>query len=275
MTESKTARLISRPSQAGWFHMAADDLLATTFSSDYSAIISTYQWSPSAVSLGYHQTLDDVDAVACRDRGWDIVRRPTGGRTLLHDGDLCYSIVVPIENNHYVQLRSLYSKVAESVVSVFNDLGLQATYSQPKRKQSNDDLSSMRLCLESNVRGEVLINGKKIAGASQRIYQNTILQHGSILINGIPEAIAQIIPHSIDKRKRVAQFLQRDACSLDQLLDSPITFESFEKLLIDSIGQQFNMIMTDSKFTMEEVEMIKTRRRLFDLNENLSTEHNQ
>jgi lipoyl(octanoyl) transferase len=266
LTRSKVARLITSPSQAGWFNMAADDLLAKTFNSQYAVIIRTYQWHPSAVSLGYHQTIGDVDPIACYDRGWDIVRRPTGGRTLLHDGDLCYSIIVPIENNHYAQLRSLYRKIAQALVSVFHNLGVQGTFSENKHKPNNSSLSKTRLCLESNVRGEVLIDGKKIAGASQRIYNDTILQHGSILINGIPEAIAQVIPYSDDKRNRVAKFLQRDACSLNTILDDPISCESFEKLLLDSLVNQFGVLTTAIPFSAEEIELIGESQSKFDFN---------
>ena len=257
----------------GWFNMAADDFIAENpLQEGMIATLRFYRWEPPAVSFGCHQIEPDqpvedaVDKIACRELGWDIVRRPTGGRTLLHLDDISYSIVVPTEGDHFRRLHWLYDRVAVVLVETFRRLGIEADHSGNVRSRSDGNIRfGKRLCLDSRVRGEVMIAGRKIAGAAQRVYRANILQHGSILMRGDTGAILQVTPISVSKRHQAAEHLRRKACSLEFVMGRSVSDREFIELLTKSFEDIFQVKFVPDGWRSDEIDRISFRRRLFDL----------
>ncbi len=171
---------------SGEFNMQFDMQLVEQFlRGEIPPTVRLYGWKPWAVSLGYHQSVRDIDEQKCSEYGIDVVRRPTGGRAVLHADELTYSVVM---NGDGIGITEMYSLISKALVNGLSSIVPRISYEtvQPDfttlyRKQESV------LCFSSSARYEVQIDGKKLVGSAQRRFSspngvNAILQHGSILL---------------------------------------------------------------------------------------------
>ena len=264
----KRARLILESiARPGWFNMAADSHLADQIlQGDLAPAIRFYQWSPPAVSLGYHQTPAAVDLNACRELGWEVVRRPTGGRALLHLHDLSYSVTMPYPVNQVQGLKPLYRKIASAISFGIHDLGLSE---EDKNGDGVPIASSSRLvrgvCLQTRVRGELTIGGRKVAAAAQRLARNGILQHGSILVTGDAGAIASVAPIPPDQRPGLAQELRQRACSLELLKSGSVKVSDLIEVLCRRFAEMLELRFEATGWTSNEIAAISGLRSKFEV----------
>ncbi len=153
-----------------------------------------FQWQPWAVSLGFHQSENVVDRDACRERGYDTVRRPTGGRAILHAEELTYSIVLPLGECGLNSIYDVYQQVSLSLLRGLHLFGVDAEY---QRSQPSALRISPVPCFSTSARYEIEWRGRKLVGSAQRHYQSergrVVLQHGSILTGPAHKEIAELL----------------------------------------------------------------------------------
>lgn len=141
-------------------------------------VLRLYRWEPAAVTIGYNQNFSDFDEEAIRAAGYDLVRRPTGGRAILHADELTYAVIGtspgPVFGN---SLHETYMKINEALLAFLADLGIAADISPG---ESRDEARGL-VCFRSAGRHEVSVAGRKIIGSAQRRTGGVFLQHGSIL----------------------------------------------------------------------------------------------
>jgi lipoate-protein ligase A len=148
-----------------------------------SPILRLFRWRPWAISLGYNQSTADLDADACKRDGIDIVRRPTGGRAILHAEELTYSVVMQAGRRSILQV---YNEISAALVRGLGCFGVEVSLqkSQPNFPEAYRDASSIP-CFTSSARYEIEWNGRKLVGSAQRRFgegrDDVVLQHGSIL----------------------------------------------------------------------------------------------
>lgn len=267
MIRESVAWLIVDPiGRSGSFQMAADDLLADSISlRAEDAVLRFYTWDPPAVSLGFHQPIESIDTNSCSQLGWQIVRRPTGGRALLHAGDLCYSIVLAASDDPISRLHALYETVADAFVHSLRYIGIEAVTGSVRINDSRSNLRGTRLCLNSHVRGEVMVDGKKIIGSAQRIYRASILQHGSILLDGDPGAISKVIKGDDRVRNRLSGILRQQACSLAEITDKDFDPSELIQIFTHNICNRLKLDTFTSSWTDNELTQIKARQAQFSL----------
>jgi len=183
----------------GLYNMAVDEeLLARAQGGDRVPVLRFYGWNPPAVSLGrFQKTEDAVNIEACKQRGFDIVRRITGGRAVLHCYELTYSIISRTDNPLFPpNVHGTYKVIAEGLVGGLRNLGIPAEV--VSRTSRHAHLVEARVkdpaCFSSPSWYEIVVNGKKIIGSAQRRMSHAFLQHGSILIDYDPLLEAEIIP---------------------------------------------------------------------------------
>lgn len=139
-----------------------------------------YSWSPPAISIGYNQSFEDFDLNKLRHDGIDIVRRPTGGRAILHWHELTYNVVMDATEGGP---RKVYYDINEALLRGVKLLGIDA-----ELVESGDDAERMYKssasipCFSSSARSEIQYRGKKLIGSAQRRFGRVILQHGSFLL---------------------------------------------------------------------------------------------
>lgn len=213
----------------GHFHMERDETLARDRIENpiLPNILRLYSWSPATLSLGYQQPFESVDREACAEAGVDVVRRPTGGRAVLHVNELTYAVIwrVPFE----ISIQRSHDLIVEALVRSLSELGtrsLEITDPSLSIKQAyqNGQLSNAA-CFLSTSRHEVTFNGRKTIGSAQRRFGNVLLQHGSILLNDSHLKLPDLLSLSSDERSRMRALLERQTASLSEVFGREIGIE--------------------------------------------------
>ncbi|QAV33356.1 lipoate-protein ligase A [Fervidobacterium changbaicum] len=158
-------------------NMAIDVTLGQIANELNDAILRFYTWEVPTLSLGKHQKADDVDFEYIEKNGFDLVRRPSGGRAVLHWDEVTYSIVIP--NGHELfkyGVLELYNLISKIIVNGLNRLGYPVELTEGKNKPVS------HVCFQVPSTYEITLNGIKVVGSAQTRTQDYILQHGSIVL---------------------------------------------------------------------------------------------
>jgi lipoate-protein ligase A len=192
--------------------------------------IRFYGWRPHALSLGFHQDEEDVDAALLRHSGIDLVRRPTGGKAILHAHEATYCAVVPLEGT---SPRAVYTFINACLIRGLALLGVRAELSE-----AGDDLRTLYRdaaslpCFTSSARSELLVAGRKLVGSAQRKIGGVVLQHGSVLIGPEHRAIAGLLaPRIRDARAAVERDLEAKTTEIESILGRSVTFDEVVRAL--------------------------------------------
>jgi lipoyl(octanoyl) transferase len=175
-------RLLLDPPGPGAWNMAVDEVLLDGVAAGSAPpTIRFYQWAPPCLSLGYFQAFEVVDAAGCRNLGVDVVRRPTGGRAILHDRELTYSVALPLRllGNGGGVLPS-YHRLSLALERGLRRLGVPVVLAPESAAQSGPDHGPA--CFDRPSAHEILLGGRKLVGSAQMRRATGILQHGSIVI---------------------------------------------------------------------------------------------
>ncbi len=172
-------RVIRDGARTGEENMRRDAELLESHRPGDAPILRMYRWSPPAISIGYHQDESGFDHEAARRDGIDVVRRPTGGRAILHAEELTYSITGTSPGPLFGDtLNTSYQLINRALLRFLEMLGIQADVSEG---ESRDDARGM-VCFKSAGKHEIRVGGRKLIGSAQRRTQGVFLQHGSILV---------------------------------------------------------------------------------------------
>jgi lipoate-protein ligase A len=140
-----------------------------------------YGWSPACLSLGYFQPFDVVDLDGCRALGVDVVRRPTGGRAILHDCEFTYSVALPASVlGHDGGILPSYYRLSLALQDGLRRLGVPATLAPQSAASGPPEHGPV--CFDRPSAHEILLHGRKLVGSAQMRRDGGVLQHGSILI---------------------------------------------------------------------------------------------
>jgi lipoate-protein ligase A len=187
----------------GFKNMARDvELLKNVSEGKSDEIFRLYAWQPWCVSLGAHQKSSDIDEEACFKNGFDIVKRPTGGRAVLHADEITYSAVVKITPERTI--HDIYRIIHEMLLKALNPLvnfQLEFQKSQTDFKSIYKNSESSAICFTSSARYEITFKNRKVVGSAQRVFGEYVLQHGSILLGAGHEQLADVL--KIDNEKKV------------------------------------------------------------------------
>lgn len=169
--------IIDEP-QCGAVNMAVDEAILTAMDSGLALtpVLRIYGWSVPTVSIGYLQ-----DARRFGGSGLPVVRRITGGRAVLHDSEVTYSVICPSEHPLFKQgITGAYGVISGCIINALSGAGIHATLANPPRKPA---ALAKDACFFSPSRCEVTVGGKKLVGSAQRRFKSAFLQHGSILLS--------------------------------------------------------------------------------------------
>ena len=158
--------------------MARDIALQARASRTGEAVFSIYSWSRPTLSFGRNQPAAGLyDLRKIRAADIDVVRRPTGGRAILHHREVTYSVAAPIDG---ASLHETYLQINRILKLGLSRLGvLVEAASGDERTQ----VPSVRPCFETPARGELIAEGAKLVGSAQWRENGALLQHGSILVD--------------------------------------------------------------------------------------------
>ncbi len=186
-------RLIVDPALEGRENMAVDEAISRVMDSntgkaygmskgaiDKSAValatLRIYGWKEPTISIGYMQGAERFNG-----SGLPVVRRITGGRAVLHDMEVTYSIITGSDNPLFSSgIEGAYAAISGCIINALKDVGIDAGFSRGVKGSKS---VSRDACFYAPSKYEVIIDGRKLVGSSQRRFKNAFIQHGSILYN--------------------------------------------------------------------------------------------
>jgi lipoyl(octanoyl) transferase len=182
--------------QTGAFNMELDESNALALlKKEGPGVVRLYGWRPWAISLGHHQKRDDIDVTRAAADGIDVVRRPTGGRAILHAEELTYCVVMPAGRRSVLQV---YNDISAALVTGLRQYGIHVSLqkSQPNFSAHYRQASSIP-CFTASARYEIEWQGRKLVGSAQRRFseegRDVVLQHGSILCGPAHKRLADYL----------------------------------------------------------------------------------
>jgi lipoyl(octanoyl) transferase len=185
----KKWRLIVGPSLAGPLNMAIDETLASGAAADASVpTLRLYSFNPPCITVGRFQPLAGLfDAGACARAGIDVTRRPTGGLAILHKDDFTYALTCPIHEGDIASREEHFRGIARGVVASLEQVGIEG------RVVSHGGAKlSPGWCFDREFGVDIEWNARKICGSAQRLYQASMLQHGSLFLEDSASIVAEL-----------------------------------------------------------------------------------
>ena len=217
--------LITPPAQGAW-NMAVDEAILDAIGSGQSLpTLRLYAWEPACLSLGYAQPVADVDLPRLQARGWELVRRPTGGRAVLHTDELTYAVIAPLNEPRVAgTVLESYRRLAQALVEALNLLRLPVEVNENSRAAHTSVPNPV--CFEVPSTYEITVDGKKLVGSAQARRKEGVLQHGSLPLTGDLTRIIQVLAFPDEaSRSRAAERLLSRATTVESALRRKVTWE--------------------------------------------------
>ncbi|WP_042330742.1 lipoate--protein ligase family protein [Desulfosporosinus orientis] len=226
----KTWRYLPYSVHTGAENMAIDEAIMDGMKNNHDAqpVLRFYGWEPATLSLGYSQSYSrEVNAEACRQANIDVVRRPTGGRAVLHQYELTYSVIVPeSEDNFKGTIIQSYLKISEALLKGIKAVGVSAEIVA----QARSSHMGTAACFDAPSWYELAVGGKKLVGSAQMRKDGILLQHGSIIFHFDTELLFSLLKLSNEEvRQRLIKSFKTKACALDEVWTRPVTIEELER----------------------------------------------
>jgi lipoate-protein ligase A len=230
-------RLIIDGDQVGAINMARDMAMLEAVSEGHARpTLRLYGWDPPCLSLGRHQDDEAVDLYFCRTEGIDVVRRPTGGRALLHHLELTYAVIAPLGVDPLPRgLQDAYRSICNALVRAMHGLGVEAELTGGEVNVHLPSPRSSVPCFEAPAGGEVVVRGRKLIGSAMRAHAGTVLQHGAIVLDwdGRLQAGSMGLADDRDLRPHITTL--RDECA------GEVERPTLEETLVEAFATEFEI----------------------------------
>ena len=212
-------RLLITPTARGAWNMAVDEsILEHIGRGEAAPTLRLYEWQPACLSLGYAQPIADVDVHRLKDNGWDLVRRITGGRAILHTDELTYSVVASAnEPSVEGSILESYNRLAKALLIAVQSLEIPVKVQEGKNQEKQ---TPNPICFEVPSTYEITVNGKKLIGSAQARKKEVVLQHGSLPLTGDLARICQALVFENDSaRGNASKRLLERATTVESALE--------------------------------------------------------
>ena len=243
-------RLIRDGYNDGFYNMAVDEAIASAVEEGISPpTLRFYGWKSPTLSIGYSQRLDKklvplcfktgIDAEYCRKNEIDIVLRPTGGKAVLHDKEVTYSLISPKNNPLFPDNISGTCKViGEALLQGLSFLEIDANLNSSFRIPHSAFRNSS--CFATTSQYEITVDGKKLIGSAQRRFKNSFLQHGSIPLENHHEILALCLGYK--EGKRFMNLLKEKSIALNELNGRVYSYDEVADALMRGFEDAFKLV---------------------------------
>jgi lipoate-protein ligase A len=236
----------------GATNMAIDEaVLSCVATGESLPTLRFYAWDPPCVSVGYAQSMRDVvDLDACRRDGVTWVRRLTGGRAILHTGELTYSIAVPASERR-VQggVVASYRRLSRGLLAGLRLLGLEVVQAEAVDEQAAEGSAA---CFDAPSHYEITIRGKKLLGSAQVRRQKAVLQHGALPLSGDVTRLVGYLRLPDDERAALQAELARRAITLEEAVGRAVSTLEVAEALAQGFAQALNLELEPGQLTHQE-----------------------
>ena len=236
--------------------MAVDEAILEHAQAGWTESLPTlrlYAWDPACLSLGYAQPFADVDTARLRARGWEVVRRATGGRAILHTDELTYSVTGgagdPILAGGVLES---YNRIARALLAAVQQLGLPVEIKEHV-SGAGGLTPANPVCFEVPSSYEVTVAGKKLIGSAQARKKEGVLQHGSLPLTGDLTRICQALVFENESARRdAAQRLLARATTVESALGHVVSWETAAQALIQAFETQLGLCFEKGELSESE-----------------------
>ncbi len=250
-------RLIRSGALSGALNMALDQALLERVAAGASPpVLRLYRWDPPAVTLGYGQRGGDVvNLAACRELGFDVVRRPTGGRAVLHRDEVTYAVIAPEQSELFPGgIAANYRVIARALQALLASFGLETELAPGRPRAAGEGSGAEHsACFTAPAVAELVHCGRKVTGSAQKRQGGAFLQHGSVPLDLDLEQLFA----ALDTRGRLtpaagAQRLGEKIGWLNRWRSVPVTVAEAEERLIETLAGQWGVSFAAGEPTSEE-----------------------
>jgi lipoate-protein ligase A len=248
--------------------MAIDEAILTSVREGASLpTLRLYAWSPPCLSLGRNQPLDDVDQGACQADHVDVVRRPTGGRAILHVDELTYSLALLEEDPRAAGgVLASYRRLSEGLLAGLGLLGVEAVQALGQRRQAADLTA---ICFDTPSDYEITVRSpgapssgaRKLVGSAQWRARGGVLQHGSLPLHGDIARIVDYLAVPEGERETQRHALRARATTLEHAGGHTISFRDAAQAMSQGLATALNLTLTYGNLSAREESLVLALRR--------------
>jgi lipoate-protein ligase A len=256
-----TWRLLNTGSADGATNMAIDEAILTAVTEGESPpTLRFFAWQPPCLSIGYNQAMAEVDITECQQAGVGVVRRPTGGRAILHTDELTYSIVAPQSEPRVAGgVVEAYRRLSAGWVRGLRLLGVDVAQAEAGHGQDADVSAA---CFDAPSAYEVTAGGKKLVGSAQVRRREAVLQHGSLPLQGdIARICRYLMVPSEGRRQALRQELRARATSLELVLGQVVPLAQVVEALVRGFSEALNLHLEPGELSQHELALVQRFRR--------------
>lgn len=220
-------------------------------------VLRFYGWEPAGLSVGYFQKVKGkIDLEGVQRHGYELVRRQTGGRAVLHDQELTYSVIVSEDHEAMpASVKEAYLVLSKGLLEGFRALDIPADFAVPEGKLETNDSA---VCFEEPSWYELIVDGKKAAGSAQTRKKGVILQHGSIPIDVDDGKLFDMFIYKNERMKeRARKAFGGKAVAINQLLDIPIDYEETKRAFKRGFEKGLNIQLEPFELSLEQWEEVE------------------
>jgi len=226
----------------GRVNMDFDLMLAKSLKVN-EAVLRLYQWDPYCISLGANQSEETLLIEKVYENNIDIVKRPTGGRAILHSEELTYSVIYQLGNGF--SPKDLYREINIALIvglKVFDDVlnSLELNKSQPYFPSYYKEHKSV-VCFSVSSKNEINLGGKKLVGSAQRRIGNVVLQHGSILCGDYHKNICNYLALPESSRSVLREEMDNSTTDLKEILNNTIDVDKLAEAIRSGFETHFDI----------------------------------
>jgi lipoate-protein ligase A len=211
-----------------------------------------YAWEPACLSLGRAQPFTDVDTARLQAHGWEMVRRMTGGRAILHTDELTYSVTGPADEPRLVgSILESYNRLAKALLAAVQDLSLPVEMKEGKADASGQ---TNPVCFEVPSTYEITVDGKKLIGSAQARRKEGVLQHGSLPLTGDLTRICQVLVFSDEAARETAmdRLLAR-ATTVASASGREVDWDTAAQAFVRAFEAQLGLSLEDGELSESEL----------------------
>lgn len=258
----ETWRFIDSGNCSPSFNMALDEaLLEWNSQGKFPPVIRFYGWNPETLSIGYFQKVEkEIDMEAVKSQNIGFVRRPTGGRAVLHEHELTYSVIVPESHPEMPKtVTEAYRVISEGILKGFHQLGLEAYFAVPKTKEDREALKSPHsaVCFDAPSWYELVVEGRKVAGSAQTRQKGVILQHGSILIDVDEDKLFGLFKFPNDRvKQRMQRSFKNKAVAINEISPKKVTLQEVKQAFKIGFEEGLNINLEPYQLTADEMKTV-------------------
>ncbi len=236
--------------EALWLRHEAGDSLPT---------LRVYSWSTPTLSLGYaQQAYREVELEACAAQGVGIVRRPTGGRAVLHDQEVTYSVVMPLVcNGQAATLSEHYYHIGRALEAACHLLGLPVQLARPQVRAAPARALPSPACFAALSRYELSSHGRKLIGSAQKRGQYALLQHGAIPLRLDRHRLFQCLQVPAAQRPRLVQEAFATMVAVNEIAPEPVTAAALHDALRQGFSMTFQVEWSAAPLATEEWDLAR------------------